>query len=593
MTEKQNKQGNKSLGWWTFRKVNRELVSTNWKERYDAVNKLAASNDSRALALLVVALRDEEARVRSRAAIALGNMAKQESVDPLLLALNDEVTYVRESAVNALGQIGDLRALEAILACLEDLDVGVRIAAEKSLVQLGRKHPVVEGHLVKALLSHGWRRSYTFANILKDLSWRPKTAKEISLFAIGMHKFDELLASGDTDAADYLLEILCTTGASTWEDSELEKVIEALGMIRDARAVPPLIAKLGVQSLAVRSMWALAKIGDSRAVEPLVQLLLDNNRMYNERATAAYALGQINDVRAAPSLVQALLKDKAHEVNDAAADALEKLGSKAFDSVVGSIQSEAAGTWWPDKRLRILENIGDNRAIPLLVQVFRASGADKYSRGKLAKTLDSLDWEPADPEEYALYALALGKCPAKMTAETKVSEKPLVQGLLGNPTERKAAVQMLIKMDWHPANTTEQAAYAVADGMYEEAVGLGTVAIGPLLNVLRTDDCVPGVNVESAIEWLGKIGDRSCIEELICACGSVRAQESNYRKLTVPALKNLLDREVHTLDLEFLRHLATLRDVKWEREHWDEIMADFSGVRRIASEEIKRRSGAE
>lgn len=60
--------------------------------------------------LLIQGLLDEHSWVREEAAMQLGNIADEYSVQPLITALNDEVSSVRGKAAFALGRIGDTRA---------------------------------------------------------------------------------------------------------------------------------------------------------------------------------------------------------------------------------------------------------------------------------------------------------------------------------------------------------------------------------------------------------------------------------------------------------------------------------------------------
>lgn len=83
--------------------------------------------------------------------------------------------------------------------------------------------------------------------------------------------------------------------------------IYALGEVRDERAVPALIARLGDEDKAVRriSARALGKIGDAAAVEPLIGKLDDQRESLPVRCVAANALGMLTDLRAAHALLRA------------------------------------------------------------------------------------------------------------------------------------------------------------------------------------------------------------------------------------------------------------------------------------------------
>src|SRR5215208_3901073 len=66
---------------------------------------------------LLIMLTDSEARVRRRAAIAIGRVGVSEAIDPLSRALaTDQEFEVRQMAAFALGLIGDAAARPALLA---------------------------------------------------------------------------------------------------------------------------------------------------------------------------------------------------------------------------------------------------------------------------------------------------------------------------------------------------------------------------------------------------------------------------------------------------------------------------------------------
>ncbi len=72
------------------------------------------------------------------------------------------------------------------------------------------------------------------------------------------------------------------------------KAVEALGKIRDARVVEPLMQALNDEHWDVRrkAAWALGNMGEI-AVEPLIQAL--NDEHWDVRRKAAWALGNIGD----------------------------------------------------------------------------------------------------------------------------------------------------------------------------------------------------------------------------------------------------------------------------------------------------------
>lgn len=88
--------------------------------------------------LLIVALKNEDVKGRSEAAMALGNIRDPRAVDSLIEALEtDPDYYVKCEAAWALGWIGDPRAIDALTyVAYNDEDEGIRGAALQALEKM-------------------------------------------------------------------------------------------------------------------------------------------------------------------------------------------------------------------------------------------------------------------------------------------------------------------------------------------------------------------------------------------------------------------------------------------------------------------------
>jgi len=114
----------------------------------------------------------------------------------------------------------------------------------------------------------------------------------------------------------------------------------ALGGIKDARAVEPLIGALKDKEWPVRwsAASALGKIKDTRAVEPLIGALRDIDELV--RCDAAWALGKIDEARAVEPLIGAL-KDKEWPVRYNAACALAEISdARANEALIDALRRE-------------------------------------------------------------------------------------------------------------------------------------------------------------------------------------------------------------------------------------------------------------
>jgi HEAT repeat protein len=117
---------------------------------------------------------------------------------------------------------------------------------------------------------------------------------------------------------------------------DCRSVLEALGSLRDRRAVPKLIEilnwKIGDHCVDW-AMRALGEIGDPRAVDPLIEELRKKNTW-----PAAEALGQLKDRRAIEPLLAAL----DHDINDSVTEALIGFGAPAVATARAGMKSSDA-----------------------------------------------------------------------------------------------------------------------------------------------------------------------------------------------------------------------------------------------------------
>ena len=86
---------------------------------------------------LIRMLSDPEARIRRRAALAIGHVALAEGVTPLLPLLGDPDPEVRQMAAFALGLLGDTRARDPLVAALADPSPLVQGSAAEALGLIG------------------------------------------------------------------------------------------------------------------------------------------------------------------------------------------------------------------------------------------------------------------------------------------------------------------------------------------------------------------------------------------------------------------------------------------------------------------------
>ncbi|MGB7546204.1 MAG: HEAT repeat domain-containing protein [Terracidiphilus sp.] len=242
-------------------------------------------------------LKSPDSGVRLVAAEELGRTGSPRALQPLLDALNDPDFGVRGSAATALGQIKDPRAVDPLMAALKVTAKDNNEAAIKEAEALGHLGSPALEPLMAAFKD-------------KDLGGYAASG----LVQMGAPAVESLIATmkgPDTDVG--------------WQAAN------ALGEIKDPRAVEPLIAALQVKDLRWNAALALGEIKDPRAVEPLISALQDKDSEFREKV--AQSLGEIKDPRADAALTAAL-KDPEEKVLHAAANSLGQIDDPQADNVL-------------------------------------------------------------------------------------------------------------------------------------------------------------------------------------------------------------------------------------------------------------------
>ena len=124
------------------------LADEDERVRNAAMETLSDIGSDDALAAIASATRSEDAAVRARAAEAIAGTDGYSAVDYLDLVLQDDDPRVRAAVVGALGDIGDSRSINIISTALRDPDPRVREQAAEVLAYLD------EEALFRALYPH-------------------------------------------------------------------------------------------------------------------------------------------------------------------------------------------------------------------------------------------------------------------------------------------------------------------------------------------------------------------------------------------------------------------------------------------------------
>ena len=283
---------------------------------------------------LIALVDDPSARIRRRAALALGRVGLSEAVGPLArrLGADEPEAEVRLMAAFALGLIGDPAAAPPLRLALADPSPKVRGRAAEALGRIGDESAAAAiGALVEDY------RSAAFDVDPEDVSY--PQADEVEAFRLGVYALVRLRAFEPLAAA-----ILFEDGQPIlwwWP------VAYALQRIEDPRAFDALTTLAGIRgSIGVAfAAQGLGALGDPRAVPALTALLDRDRRDARVVVSAVRALGALDAPEAAAALDRFVrIRDLDRMLRLEAVDALARHRSVASMEVFTELVTHA---WAP------------------------------------------------------------------------------------------------------------------------------------------------------------------------------------------------------------------------------------------------------
>lgn len=244
---------------------------------------------------LVKVLSDPDARLRRRAALAIGRVGLAEGVAPLAAALaRDTEPEVRQMAAFALGLLNQKAAIEPLRAALADPSLLVQGRAAEALSVLGdAASGAAIGALVAAQVEAG-----ALAGVAPDGD--PGEVPAVEAFRLGVLALGRLKAYDALAAA--LLDSRGQPRVAWWP------VAAAFQQTEDRRALGVLMHFARGEGHYARAFAAkgLGALKEPAAIETLATLAEDWSRDTRAAISAVRALGQIGDRRAGPVLVKLL-----------------------------------------------------------------------------------------------------------------------------------------------------------------------------------------------------------------------------------------------------------------------------------------------
>ncbi len=461
---------------------------------------------------LLTLLTDGEARIRRRAALAVGRTRLAAGVAALITVLaSDGDPEVRQMAAFALGLIGDAKAADALTAALADPDPLVQGRAAEGLGLLAHKPAATA---IAAMM-----QAHTKAGVLDgiaadDLEY-PKPAP-VEAVRLGMFALVRL------NAYDALSSVVLDTSGrpiSRWWP-----VAYALRRVNDPRAGAPLLFLLqqndGVFTRAFAAR-GLGVIKEPRAVAPLVGTLANEREVVNVRIDAIRSLAELGAAQAVPPLI-AIAEAKASDPN-LKLEAVTALGqlraAEAIDLLIEAITDP-----WPT--MRAAGFIAMARIDPdTLLSAVSGLDADRHwaVRAALATALGSIDAERGRPrlvemlgdEDQRVIPAVLS---ALVSSGWTGAEAALIERLKADdPVVRRSAATNLVRLKSRtsvPAlveaydRAEKDPTYVARAAVLAAVVALGGEAARPLLErALKDHDWAMRVRAATLLRTIDPAAD--------------------------------------------------------------------------------------
>jgi HEAT repeat protein/cyclophilin family peptidyl-prolyl cis-trans isomerase len=300
---------------------------------------------------------DTEARIRRRAALAIGHVGLRDGVQPLVGLLGDSDADVRQMAAFALGLLGDRQARDPLVTALADPSPLVQGSAAEALGLIGdaSSADAIASMISKIVQAGG---AVGAADADADRS-TPASAFRLGVYALVRLKAYPALAGAVLDQASqprvrtypvaFALQRLADkralpallTLAKESDPYTRAFAVKGLGALKDAAALPALTTLLssGDRSVLIETIRALGRIGDRATAPALMKFVTDATADAHVRTEAVLALGGLHEPSSGDTLID-LLADPAPAIRVAALRSLAALDRDDFVTVLSGLDPD-------------------------------------------------------------------------------------------------------------------------------------------------------------------------------------------------------------------------------------------------------------
>jgi HEAT repeat protein/cyclophilin family peptidyl-prolyl cis-trans isomerase len=349
---------------------------------------------------LVRLLADDEARIRRRAALAIGRVALADGVPPLVNALGDTDPEVRQMVAFALGLIGDKSARDPLVAALADPSPLVQGSAAEALGLIGDASAAdAIGRFAAQVVQSGALAQTPGEedDVRRDT---PSAACRLAVYALVRLKAYPQLAAAVLDETGqprvrwwpiaFALQRLADrralpallTLAKEANPYTRAFAVKGLAALKDRTALPVLMPLLssGERSVLIETVRALGRIGDPSAAEPLLRILRDAAADPQVKLEVVASLGGIHTPAVDDALLD-VLADPSPAVRASALGSIAAFDPEGFVTILSGLDPDPhwsvraalatlLGTLTPEiglPRLGALLGDADQRVVPFVL----------------------------------------------------------------------------------------------------------------------------------------------------------------------------------------------------------------------------------
>jgi HEAT repeat protein len=303
----------------------RDLESARPEVRVSAIEDLVRHGrtgeeiHARAVKLLVARLTDAHPRVRSAAAIALGDLEAEDAVDALVKAIDDDDAHVRQMALNALGEIEHEDALPRVRRALRDARPEVRYQAIIAFARIAKEDAAIADALLDAtqddddaIVHIALRLAEERLDAKKPVDHRMIVRANALLSSPSSHvalvAAIVLAKSKDERGHDLVLRVVRgeKVGGQTPDKEDERAAVELAGELGLTAAIPHLekrvwgLGRLVRDTCTFHARIALARMGHERARKEILDEL--ESTKTEVRSGAVVSAGRARLVEAKPKI---------------------------------------------------------------------------------------------------------------------------------------------------------------------------------------------------------------------------------------------------------------------------------------------------